>query len=179
MKNRVASLALISACVLSFPACSSLKTSLAYDRNTDFGAYKTFAFSERSIKDPYWYSIVEASIAAELKKKGLSPRDQNPDLVVSYNATFAMGESTTKVYSSGVAYATGVGWTTLGGAGLVTVTDLPVGTLLVDLADPKKKALVWRATASHEIDKNASLEGRERGVSGAIAKIFEGFPPGK
>jgi len=55
----------------------------------------------------------------------------------------------------------------------------PVGTLLVDLADPKKKELVWRATASHGIDKNASLEGRERIVSGAIAKIFEGFPPGK
>lgn len=179
MKNRAAALGLISACALSLPACSSLKTSLAYDRNTDFRAYKTFAFAERSIQDPYWYSIVEASIIAELKKKGLSPRDRNPDLVVSYNATFAMGETKTKVYSSGVAYATGVGWTTLNGAGLVTVTDLPVGTLLVDLADPKKKELVWRATASHDIDKNASLESRERIVSGAIAKIFEGFPPGK
>ena len=90
-----------------------------------------------------------------------------------------MGDSTSKVYSSGVAYSTGTGWTTLSGAGLVTVRDLPVGTLLVDLADPKKKELVWEATASNEIDRNASLEGRERAVSGAIAKIFEGFPPGK
>ncbi len=179
MKNRAAALALISVCALAFPACSSLKTSLAYDKNTDFRAYKTFAFAERSIQDPYWYSIVEASITAELKKKGISPRDQDPDLVVSYNATFAMGDSTAKVYSSGVAYSTGTGWTALSGAGLVTVKDLPVGTILVDLADPKKKVLVWEATASKEIDRNASLEGRERAVSEVIAKIFEGFPPGK
>jgi len=35
------------------------------------------------------------------------------------------------------------------------------------------------ALALAEIDKDASLEGRERVVSGAIARIFEGFPPGK
>ncbi len=179
MKNRAGALVLIFACALASAACSSLKTSLEYDKNADFRLYKTFAFAERSIQDPYWYSIVEASITAELKKKGLSPRDQDPDLVVSYNATFAMGETTSKVYSSGVAYSTGTGWTTLAGAGLVTVKDLPVGTLLVNLADPKKKELVWRATASAEIDRNASLAGRERAVSGAIARIFEGYPPGK
>jgi hypothetical protein len=43
----------------------------------------------------------------------------------------------------------------------------------------RRRKSVWRATASHDIDKNASLEGRERAVSGAIARIFEGFPPGK
>jgi hypothetical protein len=179
LKNRVAALALISAFALSLPACSSLKTSLEYDKNADFGAYRTFAFAERSIQDPYWASRVEAAITAELKKKGISPRDENPDLVVSYDATLALGETTSKVYSSGVAYSSGAGWTTMGGAGLVTTRDLPVGTLLVDLADPKKKELVWRATGTHEINRNASLEGRERAVSGAIAKMFEGFPPRK
>ena len=179
MKNRVAAIALISTCALAFEASSSVKTSLEYDKNADFRAYRTFAFAERSIQDPYWASIVEASITGELKKKGLSLREENPDLVVSYNATLAMGETTSKVYSSGVAYSTGTGWTTLAGAGLVTVRDLPVGTLLVDLADPKKKELVWRSTASTEVNRNASLEAREKAVSGAIAKMFKGFPPGK
>jgi len=181
MKHRIASLALIPLCALSSFACSSmsLKTSLAYDKNANFGSYKTFAFEGKGIRDPYWASVIEASVTAELRKKGVSPSDANPDLLVSYDGSLALGDQTSKVYSSGVAYSTGTGWTTMAGAGLVTTIDMSVGTFVVELDDPKKKEIVWRATASHDIDKNASLDSRASRVSGAIAKMFEGYPPGK
>ena len=181
MKHRIAALALISLCALSSFACSSmsLKTNLAYDKNANFGSYKTFAFEGRGIKDPYWAGIIEASITAEFRKKGVSPSDRNPDLLVSYDASLALGDETSRVYSSGVAYSTGTGWTTMAGAGLVTTIDMSVGTFVVELADPKKKEIVWRATASHDIDKNASLDTRASNLSGGIAKMFEGYPPGK
>jgi hypothetical protein len=56
-----------------------------------------------------------------------------------------------------------------------TVTNVPFGTLIVDLVDVETSELVWRGRASDTIDRDA--EAREEQLHLAVTKMFENFPP--
>jgi len=62
-----------------------------------------------------------------------------------------------------------------------TVTQIPVGTLLIDLVDAKKKELVWRGVASDTLntDPNRTAEDREKKLRAVAAEMFAGYPPKK
>jgi hypothetical protein len=58
-----------------------------------------------------------------------------------------------------------------------TVEQIPVGTLIVDLVDAKRKELVWRGTATDTLKPEATAAEREAALSAAITKMLEVFPP--
>ena len=67
------------------------------------------------------------------------------------------------------------GWGGMGGGmATATQTNIPIGTIIVDLVNPKTKEMVWRGTAQDQV----SGTGEEKGqVQDAMAAIFKNFPP--
>ena len=51
------------------------------------------------------------------------------------------------------------------------------GTLVLDIVDPKTKMLLWRASAQAEVDRDDSLEKRQKRLNEAVRRMLEDFPP--
>jgi uncharacterized protein YceK len=173
MRRILATLALTA--VLA--GCSSVTTNADYNPATDFSKYKTWAWHEtESMKDTLWRDRVKTAVSDELRMKGLVPSEANPDLWVV--AHVRLDEQTQiNTYNTGWGYGWGWGY----GAGMTTstVSQIPVGTLIVDLVDVNQKQMVWRGTATKTLSPDASPESKQKNLQEAVAKMFANFPPKK
>jgi Domain of unknown function (DUF4136) len=165
--------------VVAAIACSTLQTSYDYDKSVNFSQYKTWSLKDDgSIKNPLLFKRFEAAVTDEMTKKGLTRSDSNPDLWVAAHTRLSK-ETRVNTYDTGWGY--GYGWRggyAGGGMTTSTVQDIPVGTLIVDLADAHRKELVWRGQATDTLNPNSSPEEKEANLRAAIAKMFENYPPG-
>jgi hypothetical protein len=59
-----------------------------------------------------------------------------------------------------------------------TVQNLNVGTLVVDLVDPKTNKPVWRGIASDTIDPKSTGEQKQEALNYAMDQMFAKYPPG-
>ena len=141
-------LVLLSA--LALPA--SAKTTIDFDPNIDFSRFKTFAYIggvENLVAiqmNPDLINIrFHHMVVRELEKKGLHEVNpgQNPDLIVRYWANPETQVDVTVMGNWGP-YGPYIGsdWGYL--YNTVTSTSRHLGTLVLDLIDPKAKVLVWR-----------------------------------
>lgn len=152
-------------------ACSTLRTTADYDRSTDFSRYKTWAWHDAgSIKDPIWSKRIQGALESELSTKGLTRNEANPDLWVAVQARLAQQTQIT-------AYGGGYGYRWRGGVTTAKVEQVPVGSLIVDLADARQKELVWRGVATDTLNPEKSPEAKEKALREALAKMFENYPP--
>jgi uncharacterized protein DUF4136 len=163
--------------VLSLAGCSGITTSVDYDRAVDFSRFKTYAWKD---VHPVQNAIVENRIksAADraLAAKGLRKVDSDPDLWVVEHVSLTKEKQLT-TYDSGWGYGYRGGWG--GGMTTATVSEIPIGELIIDMVDAKENQMIWRGTASKAIDQNATPQEREKTTDAAIQKLFAGFPPGK
>ena len=162
--------------LLALPACSSITTSADYDRAVDFSKLKSYAWkdvgpSQNAILEGRIKSAVDATLAS----KGLRKVDDNPELWVVAHTRLSK-EMQVNTYNTGWGY----GWGWRGGAGMTTstVSEIPVGNLMVDLVDANRKQLVWRGSASKTLEPNASPEKKEKNLNEAVQKMFASYPPG-
>jgi hypothetical protein len=172
MKRTLALLAVAALAV----ACSTLQTTADWDKAANFSNYKTWAWKDDgSIKNDILNRRIQTLVGAELGKKGLTRSDDNPDLWVAVHGRLSK-ETQINTYNSGWGY--GYGWYG-GGMGMSTSTvqEIPVGTLIVDLVDTRKKEMVWRGTATDTLKPERSPDEREQALSEALAKLFEKYPP--
>ncbi|MGH9363718.1 MAG: DUF4136 domain-containing protein [Thermoanaerobaculia bacterium] len=153
--------------------CSTVKTTADYDPSTNFASYKTWSWKETEKMDSLWSKRIQSALQTELAKKGLTQVDSGGDLLVVAHVRLSQETQITS-YNTGWGY----GWRR-GGTGMSTasVQQVPVGTLIVDLVDVKKNELAWRGTASDTLNPEKSVEEKEKALSEAIAKMFEGYPP--
>jgi hypothetical protein len=173
MKRTLALLA-VAALALAV-ACSTLQTNADWDKTANFSNYKTWGWKEDgSIKNDILNRRIQGLISAELGKKGLTRSDDNPDLWVAVHGRMSK-ETQINTYNTGWGY----GWGWYGGGGMTTSTvqEIPVGTLIVDLVDSRKKEMVWRGTATDTLKPDRSPDEREQALSEAFAKLFEKYPP--
>ncbi len=169
-------LAAISAALFG-AACSSLQISTDYDKGTDFSQYKTFSWHDTGdIKNDILARRIEAVLSDTLAAKGLKKVESGGDVWLVAHGRLSK-QTQINTYNTGWGY--GYGW--YGGMGMSTstVSEIPVGTLIVDLVDGKKKDMVWRGIASDTLDPQAAPEEREKRLRGVAAKLFENFPPAK
>jgi hypothetical protein len=166
MKSRALFLALGTLTAL---ACSTLRTSVDYDRSLDFLRYRTFAFrtgtpARREITQRH----IEHVIAASLEARGLAQViGERPDLRIFTHVVVENQRSIdTIVYGYGGRS---------GGIVTTNVITIPVGTLIVDLVDTFSDELVWRGTATDTIGSDSAA--RDEQLREAVARMFEGFPP--
>ncbi|MGE5276358.1 MAG: DUF4136 domain-containing protein [Acidobacteriota bacterium] len=105
--------------------------------------------------------------------KGLTRSDENPDLWAAVHARLS---TQTQVTSDNTGRGYGWRW---GGGGMSTATvqEMPVGALIVDLADARQKEPVWRGTASDTPNPDKTSGQKEKALAEALAKMFANEPP--
>ena len=61
--------------------------------------------------------------------------------------------------------------------GSARVQGVLVGTLVVDIADARTGAIVWRSLASSDISPTDKPESRDKKIAKATEKMFKNYPP--
>jgi hypothetical protein len=180
MQNTLATITL--AMVLTPALALAQKTSYDYDKSADFAAFKTYALQEGTkVGQQLVDERIVAAIEAELAAKGLTKSESAPDLFVVYHVAFDKKQDIS-TYSSGYAggygrYGWGYGGGFASGSSTTQVRDILVGTLVIDIADAKKKQVAWRGMGVKEVDTQAKPEKRDKSINAAVKKILKDFPP--
>jgi hypothetical protein len=147
-----------------------------YDKKADFSHYKTFAFKKGTdAPTPFAQERITTAIGNELKARGMS-QSESPDLFV-YSHVKVSTEKRVDVTSFGYGgYPGWGGWGGSFGTSSAVVTDVPMGTLMVDLVDAKTNELVWRGLASDTLLTNPTPEKSEKRINKGVAKLFTKYP---
>ncbi len=146
------------------------KVNIEFDEGAAFSDYRTFAIREGRLnsRNPTLNSDltrkhIENEIRKRMAERGLQEVTEKPDL----NVFFVLGTQRkveTEAYPAG--------WRGLGTA--IVRVPYAEGTLVINLRDTKKKALVWRAVAVEEKNDPMKLAGK---LDDMVKKSFEKYPP--
>ena len=160
----------------------SAKTTIDFDPRIDFSKFKTFAYlggveNLVSIQmNPDLINIrFHHMVVRELEKKGLHEVNpgQNPDLIVRYWANPETQVDVTVMGNWGP-YGPYIGNDWASDYNAVTSTSHHLGTLILDLIDPKAKALVWRA---YLVRKMSDPDKDPKKAEDEFTESFKSFPP--
>jgi len=148
-----------------------------FDKTTDFSRFRTYAWvSGTNLEDELNHKRVVNAIDGQLASKGLRRVESGApsDLLVAYHASV---DKNLQINAS----SSGWGPYGLGGSrfGTVRAQEIFVGTLVVDMVDASTRSIVWRGSASTDINVKASAEKREKNVNQAAEKLFKNYPPKK
>jgi hypothetical protein len=146
------------------------KVNTEFDDAAPFSDYKTYAIrmGRLNSKNPTLNSDltrkrIDNEIRKRLGEKGLTEVTEKPDLNVVYTLG-TVRKVETEAYPAG--------WRGFG----TQIVRVPYaeGTLVIDLRDTSKKALVWRAVAVEEKSDPMKLQGK---LDDMVKKSFEKYPP--
>lgn len=167
--------------LLFLVACGGYRVRTDHDRQADFRAYRTYAFSAEGDPGPeLLLRRVQRAVDAEMAAKGLTPAPQaSADVRVRYRPTFHVKRG--PVFSFGVgmgSYGPGGGV----GAGVSTSTggraDL-VADIGLDLVDSRSRSVVWHGEAENAVGPGLTPDEAEAAVQKAVKDLLAGFPPGR
>ncbi len=167
--------------LLGVSGCSTLSVTTDYDRSVDFSKLETFRFEKTTeIRNQLAYDRFVRLITAELEGKGLAAAGDDADLVIVLHGRV---DNQTQIRTDSFGYGWGRWgyWGRYGYGGMgatTTVSQVPVGTLVVDLVAADSKQLVWQAVAEDTLKAGMSPDERDDRAGKAVAEIFAGFPPG-
>ncbi len=141
-----------------------------YDSGTDFSKYRSFGWLEGTpAPSNLVQKRIERAVESELTAKGMSSTTGDPDLYVVTHASVGK-EVRIDVDTWGYRGHWRGGW----GTTTVNVSEISVGTLVVDLVDAGSKELVWRGIASETLVSNP--EKSEKRINKVVKKLFKKFP---
>ena len=148
-----------------------------YDRNANFGQYKTYSWAQVKTQNALDVDRIKTAVNAALAAKGWTQVDSGGDVsIVAIEIT--RNQQTLNTFYDG--FGGGWGWRRFGGGGFgeatTTTETYKVGTLVVDLFDAKTKQLIWRGTSSDTLSNNSdkNIKNLDKGVE----NMFKSFPPG-
>lgn len=168
-------LVVILAAMTAACASSAPDINVGWDQNVSFAKYHTWAWRpDGSIQDKTWARRCQDVLSDQLQTDGLKQvgLDQNPDLWGVVHARLST-ETVVVPYSPDWGYGWGA-WAPVDDY----ETQIPVGTILIDLVDVKTKHIVWRGRAKGAMDPTLSNEAREEKLIGILKQLFAGYPPG-
>ena len=156
-------------------AAVAQKINVDWDRQANFSQYHTYMWqtSPHPAKG-FWDQRITDAVDKQLQAKGLTKVDSNPDVWVVYsNSIHDQKEVVGTGYNMGPYW----GWGTWGGPTTTTYNTwvTKVGTLVVEISDPKQKDLLWRGSATDTISDNSDKNIKT--LDKAVAKLFKGYPP--
>lgn len=150
------------------------KVTTDHDQTADFSRYHTYAWAKGTpAPNPLTDQRIVAGVEAQLAAKGLQKASdpESADLLVVYHAA---ADTETQLNTYNMGGWGGWGWG-MGGMATTSVEKIPIGKLIVDLADPKNKRFVWRGTASGTI--SSKPEKVQKMLDKALTKMFQNYPP--
>lgn len=182
--------------IISLAGCSSMQVSWDYDADADFSGLHTYnwlpAPKVKSGDPKVQYnslleSRVKTAVEEQLSQKEFERVEDAPDFLVTYHA--AVNDKVSVTYLNDL-YGYGSSWSTgyhyrrhVGGytarSSEVLVSEYQLGTLIIDIVRADSKQLIWRGSASDEVQPDNSPEVRVKRIREAVQKILEQFPPPK
>lgn len=166
---------LVSGLMLLGTTAFAQDVSYDFDRTANFTGYKTYAWVRGTpLNDEINHRRIVNAVDTQLAAKGFTQVDTsaNPDVLVAYHATFNRDLQISGFSSGWGPYRFGANRT-----GSARTEQILVGTLVIDMVDANTRTIVWRGTATKDIDVKASPEKRERNINRAAEKIFKNYPP--
>jgi hypothetical protein len=177
MKLQRAVFVLMGVMLLFAGKSSAQQVKTDYDRNANFGQYKTYSWAQVKTKDALDVDRIKTAVNAALAAKGLTQVESGGDVsIIAVEMTH--DQQTLNTFYDG--FGGGWGWRRFGGGGFgeatTTTETYKVGTLVVDLFDTKTKQLIWRGASSDTLSNNSdkNIKNLDKGVE----KMFKNFPPG-
>jgi Domain of unknown function (DUF4136) len=163
---------------LLLSGCSAgLRVQTDTDPDYDLWAYKSFSWSPNTnieeSKNPIYYNElndkrIKMAVTAEMVKLGYLQKEHNPDLIIHYHIIV---EDQSTVLGDPLGYH-GAYWIGLDSQ----VYKYKMGTLIIDIMDPKSKNLIWRGWAKAFVDEQASPRQVNQLVNKATRRMFNQFP---
>ena len=177
--NRITRATITLAVALALGAGIALAGSakVDYDHKIDFSKYKTYILKAGTpAATPFGQERLEESIVAALKAKGWTRAtgDSADVEVVTHveHSTEKVADVSTFGYGG---YPGWGGWGGAYGSSSVSVREIPIGTLILDIVDGGSNTLVWRGVASDTMsDKPDKMKQK---VDKALNKLLKDFPP--
>jgi hypothetical protein len=152
-------------------ACSTLSTDVDYDHTISFAKYHTFQLKEGTPSPvTFTQKRIEDAITTQLTSKGWQATTSDPSVLVYTHVALSQQKQWTATNMGGFGYR---GWG--GGMAQATETNIPIGTLIVDLVDAQTHEMIWRGIAKDQVKSNGDSSGQ---IQNAVTKLFANFPPG-
>ena len=177
--------------LLFLSSCSSVRVLSDYDKEANFGTYKSYAFYKTGIDKAQVSDLdkkrILRAIEAEMTNRGFV-KSENPDLLV---AIFTKEKEEVDVFNNnlgwgwggwgwgpGFGWGWGPGW---GGAGWggSQVSTRTEGSLYIDLVDAKTKELVWQGKGVGNLGNISNIEKKEARIREFVSEILMQYPPNK
>lgn len=163
---------LLATVVISFLiSCSSVRTSVEYDKTTNFSKYKTFNIWKKGIDNlPISNNDklrVVKHVHNELTNLGFT-KAENPELLVNLIAT---GEKRLDIDTYDHFYW-GYWW-----GGPLFVREYNEGSLYIELIDKNEKKLIWRGKGVSYFGKD--IKDREGKIAEVVQAILKKYPVAK
>jgi uncharacterized protein DUF4136 len=150
-------------------ACAS-NIVVDYDKNTDFSRYRTYGWGQgMPARNPNLDRQIMGAIDEQMGRKGFTKTEGDPDLVVTYHAA-----THEEIDYNEASYGSGYGSSISPSAAEVPM-KVNVGTVVVDMYDPKAKRKVWHGVGSDLVMDDPTKTSAE--IRNGAVKMFEKFPP--
>src|SRR5262245_3209680 len=171
---RKAARILVTLAAAAIVACSTMTTSVDYDHTVNWSKYNTFQIMTGTpAPTTFTQKRIDDGITQALQAKGWQPTTSNPSILVYSHVVLSQEKQWTTTSMGGFGYR---GWGGMGGGmAQTTQTNIPMGTLIVDLVDPNTKEMVWRGLAQDQVKANGESA---QTINEAMQKLFQNFPPG-
>lgn len=168
-------------------SCTSVRVVTDYDREADFGTYKSFAFyktgiDKAQISDLDKKRILKA-IDGELSNRGMV-KSKQPDMLISI---FTKEKERVDVYNNPYGFGWGMGWGFYNpwfwgagwgpGWGGTNVSTRTEGALYIDIIDAKTKELVWQGKGTGVVGSTKDIAKKEERIRDFVSRILEEYPP--
>jgi hypothetical protein len=173
---------LVLGALLAAAGCSGLSVDVDHDPQADFARLKTYDWhpgtrpKDGDAVATLTASRVERAVDDTLKAKGYVPKTGEPDFHVAYKTAIGRRVEAVPSAAVGVGYG-GYGWRRGVAVGTTDVRTYDEGTLVLDVIDPKTKALIWRGIARAVVDPDRTPEEREQRIREAVQELLGRFPP--
>ena len=188
IRNATITVGILTVCLFILWSCSSLSYKTDFDPEIDFSTYKTYMWYAGEMPDddalsanPLVKKRVAAGIDKALQAKGYSIGTQDEfDFIVIIHAGNKEKMQITNYGYGGYGYGRyGMGWGGYGGYGQTDVYQYDETTVVIDIADAKKKEMVWRSSVTGVIKEYSDQEKRQKRIDEVVAKMLSEFPPEK
>ena len=160
-------------------SCSSVKVNQDYDKNADFGQYKTYAYHKSGIDKAEISDLDKKRILRSIDETMLSKgftKSETPDVLVNF-FTKEREQVNVSLFNVGWGYGWGFGWNPWMWGNNTSVNRYTEGTLTIDIIDAKKKELIWQGQGEGVLTKKT--EKKDEKIKEFVSKILEQYPPKK
>jgi hypothetical protein len=155
-------------------AAEAQTISYDFDRSAPFDNFRTYAWVPGTpVPEPLVHQRILNAIDSQLARKGVTKVTSNADVLVAYHTAFDRNLQITGFGSGGWGGYRFAGTR----SGSARAEEIVVGTLIIDIIDARTKTIVWRGSATKDIDVNASPDKRDRNIVKTTEKVFKHYPP--